>query len=145
VPERESAQPRTGRLRCRHLEASQLTLHVIRAGDDQVIKTVRTQRDRLRDRSDKLGLGQAPRPLLHMHMRIDRRRDTDRSQRLPQQLGTAVGSNRAIGRPNAYAHLGDASRVQGMRSLNNPILPKREAFSADAPTTSAPVQVDLSS
>jgi hypothetical protein len=29
--------------------------------------------------------------------------------------------------------------------LNNPILPKREAFSADAPTTSAPVHVDLSS
>src|SRR5439155_10825621 len=96
-----------------------------------------TQRDRLRDRRDELRIGQAPRPLLHMHMRIDRRRDTNRPQRLPQQLGTAVGSNRPIGRPNAYAHLGDASRVQGMRSLNNPILPKREAFSADARTTSA--------
>src|SRR5207245_2037820 len=71
--------------------------------------------------------------------------EADSASRFPQQLGAAVGGDRATRGPNAYAHLGSGLLCLGMQLSTSRILPGLEAVFADARDPVSPLQVDLSS
>jgi hypothetical protein len=123
VAEAEAAQPRPRRLRGRHREAAQLSLRVIGSRHRQVVEAASSQRDRLGRRDDELRLREPTRPSLEMHVRLQRRSQPDRAHRLPPQQRSAMGSNRALGLPNAYAHLGSGLLCPGYAAFDSSIFP----------------------
>lgn len=107
-----------GRLRRGDGEAAELHLGRVATGHGQVVETPGAERDRLGDARDELALGQATSAPFERHRGIDRFSDSDRSRGVTEQLGAAVGGDRAIGGLDAYSHLGSGLLCQerGLRT-----------------------------